>query len=129
MTLAGSVKRWCAHWNKSHEDANEGTPPARGYEVTKEALGGHQAECFEVSAQELPHLLRAVSLDPEVLDSSDGETMREMRRACSTCMLKQQVPRGPVAGNLGEKILFYCPAARKIAVLRSSSWWKEIALV
>ena len=68
-------------------------------------------------AQELPHLLQALQLDPGELSGSDPTAMRSMQLTCSACR-SAPACRADLCNGISQKRYFlYCPNAPTIDAL------------
>ena len=90
---------------------------------SEEPGGAHEA------ARELPHLLSALSLDPDALERADDPRLRQMQSTCAGCDRKQRCREDLCLGVAAKRYRLYCPNAGVIAALRDGAWWQKIAQI
>lgn len=73
------------------------------------------------ASRELPEMLQAVGLEPDVIARSNREAMRDMQITCSSCAAKAPCRRDLAHGDAAERYERYCPNAPTIAMLRSGA--------
>jgi len=69
------------------------------------------------AADELPKLLRALGVDPQMLKTDDPGLMRSLQRICISCGHKDQCRHDLAAGTAAEHYREYCPNAMSLDAL------------
>jgi hypothetical protein len=69
------------------------------------------------AADQLPGLLHAASVDPEILSREDPAMMHDMQRLCTACSHKRRCERELAAGTAAGNYRRFCPNAVSIETL------------
>jgi hypothetical protein len=87
---------------------------ARDLAVSEGAL---QALATSDKTDELPRLLRALELDPQVVERRDPALMRDLATVCAGCSEGARCRRELAVGNAAESYAEYCPNGASLALL------------
>ena len=79
--------------------------------------------------QELPCLLRALTLDPAEIERRHPTLMRDMSITCSTCDAVKQCRRDLADGSASRAFKQYCPNAQEIDLLDRERWERRDKLI
>ena len=73
------------------------------------------------SADELPRMMRALGLNPAIIDQTLGEVMRDLQRHCAMCDHKGECRDDLAAGRAAAHYREYCANAATLDALKSGA--------
>ena len=124
MDLGSAIRRWKANWMRMHEldslEQDQREAMARDIGVSPDMLPILAARGPE-AGQELPRLMKALSLDADHIRHIHAALMRDMSLTCSGCTAavrcRDDLAQGQAESHYGE----YCPNAEALQELQGKS--------